>query len=131
MAKGVNNVGEVSSTAADKSLTQDASSNKDASKPTNNFKQSYTGYAASYLPSMPKWGGRKPAPKLERTPSGVKSPPPKLERRGTSQMKLERKQSDITRSPPPKSGPSRTNSGIRSPPPKLSRGQSGQSKSAN
>ncbi len=84
--------------------------------------QSYTSKAASYLPGVPKFGfgGKKPAPpklnrkssestqggkedkksppKLDRTPSGVKSPPAKLDR---------------------------TPSGIRSPPPKLARTPSG------
>ena len=101
--------------------------------------QSYTSRAASYLPSMPKMGfgggAKKPAPqkletkaseakkdvpeeeekstpKLDRTPSGMKSPPPKLDRT-TSGVK----------SPAPKLG--RTPSGVKSPPAKLDRTPSG------
>ncbi|OAP59613.1 hypothetical protein AYL99_06911 [Fonsecaea erecta] len=107
--------------------------------------QSYTARAAAYLPSMPSMGfggagkgGKRPAPpklakksseskkstptqpthetpKLEKTLSGVKSPPPKLGRVPSS-----------VKSPlPPPPKLDRVPSGVKLPPPKLDRTPSG------
>jgi len=96
--------------------------------------QSYTSYAASYLPSVPSW--RSP-PQKQGTPEPARKPSaPKLERKGSSQVKqspsrppppkLERKGSSNVgnvRSPPPKLGPRKASEpGVKSP---LQRVQSG------
>ena len=117
----------------------------------NKQTQSYTSYAASYLPSAPKIPGwsskakfqpqeqakkpqppsrtaseiKKTAPKLDRTPSGLKSPtgktqPPKLDRLPSgvkSPPKLDRKPSGV-KSPTGKTQPpklERLPSGMKSP----------------
>jgi hypothetical protein len=120
--------------------------------------QSYTSYAASYLPSAPKLPGwsskdksapqeksekpaapsrktsevKKPAPKLDRTPSGLKSPtgrapPPKLDRLPSgikSPPKLDRMPSGM-KSPQNPSKLGRSISGMKSPPASLDRTLSG------
>lgn len=114
--------------------------------------QSYTSRAASYLPSIPSWRSsgqktekpgkpekpaqpeRKPStPKPERKPSGTgasgstsRSPAPKLERKGSSQVK-DSKSTSTSRPPPPKLGRARSSQQgtstsadtMKSPPPKL------------
>lgn len=89
-------------------------------------KQSYTSYAASYIPSIPSWGSKK---------SGVKSnepqkkAAPKISRKGSSQApKVERKDSSQAKESPSRPAPpklsqkSSSNVGkdtAKSPPPKL------------
>lgn len=120
--------------------------------------QSYTSYAASYLPSAPRLPGwsskensvpkeksekpatpsstasevKKAAPKLDRTPSGLKSPtgkaqPPKLDRLPSgvkSPPKLDRMPSGM-KSPQNPSKLGRSLSGMKSPPASLDRTLSG------
>ncbi|OCT44157.1 hypothetical protein CLCR_00550 [Cladophialophora carrionii] len=73
-----------------------------------------------------KPSGSKAPPKLDRLPSGVKSPPPKLDRMRSGAksppQNLERVSSGV-KSPPPKLD--RLPSGVKSPPPKLDRAPSG------
>ncbi|KIX97127.1 uncharacterized protein Z520_07241 [Fonsecaea multimorphosa CBS 102226] len=131
--------------------TQDAGkSATDAAQGAAKTGQSYTSRAAAYLPSMPSMGfgggGKKAAPpklakkpseskqsvttkppKLDKTPSGVKSPPPRLDRLPSGAIKspppkLDRIPSGV-KSPPPKLD--RLPSGVKSPPPKLDRTPSG------
>ncbi|KAK5101725.1 hypothetical protein LTS08_004184 [Lithohypha guttulata] len=96
----------------------------DKGKSDGKQQQSYTSYAASYLPSMPSWGGSK----KEAQPSTAQRKPsaPKLEKRDSAKpSKLERKESEAkqssSRPPPPKLGrkSSSNTATAKSPPPKL------------
>ena len=116
--------------AAGNATDPDQSATGKKEQPKDND-QGYLSRASGYvpsMPSMPSWGGKKQAAKVEkrgseaapskpepkRTDSGVKSPPPKLG---------PRTQSGNVKPPPRKL--SQTPSGMKSPPAKLERAQSG------